>query len=66
MYFKFGKFWGRSSAGRALEWHSRGREFDPHRLHQIRAGFIDSFCHPEPVSGSKVFDRLDQHFQIPK
>ena len=26
--------WGRSSAGRALEWHSRGRRFDPDRLHQ--------------------------------
>ena len=26
--------WGRSSAGRALESHSRGRGFDPHRLHQ--------------------------------
>ncbi len=25
--------WGRSSVGRALEWHSRGREFDSHRLH---------------------------------
>ena len=26
--------WGRSSAGRALEWHSRGHRFDPDRLHQ--------------------------------
>ena len=25
--------WGRSSVGRALEWHSRGRQFDPDRLH---------------------------------
>ena len=25
---------GYSSAGRALEWHSRGRRFDPDRLHQ--------------------------------
>ena len=24
-----GVFWGYSSAGRALEWHSRGRRFDP-------------------------------------
>ena len=34
---KFSKFiediWGRSSVGRALEWHSRGRQFDPDRLH---------------------------------
>src|SRR5208337_4957663 len=27
--------WGRSSVGRALEWHSRGREFDSLRLHQF-------------------------------
>ena len=26
--------WGRSSDGRAREWHSRGRGFDPHRLHK--------------------------------
>ncbi len=26
--------WGRSSPGRALEWHSRGSRFDPDRLHQ--------------------------------
>ena len=30
--------WGRSSVGRALEWHSRGRGFDSHRLHHVRAG----------------------------
>ena len=28
------KRWGRSSAGRAPEWHSGGQEFDPLRLHQ--------------------------------
>ncbi len=27
--------WGYSSVGRALEWHSRGRQFDPDYLHQI-------------------------------
>ncbi len=27
--------WGRSSVGRALEWHSRGRRFDPVRLHDF-------------------------------
>jgi hypothetical protein len=27
---------GRSSAGRALEWHSRGQEFDPPRLQILR------------------------------
>ena len=26
---KYQIFWGYSSAGRALEWHSRGRRFDP-------------------------------------
>ena len=29
--------WGRSSPGRALEWHSRGSRFDPDRLHQNKA-----------------------------
>ena len=27
-------FWGCSSVGRALEWHSRGRRFDPDQLHK--------------------------------
>jgi hypothetical protein len=27
--------WGCSSAGRALEWHSRGRRFDPVQLHHL-------------------------------
>ena len=27
--------WGCSSAGRALEWHSRGRRFDPVQLHHF-------------------------------
>ena len=41
---------GRSSAGRALEWHSRGQRFDPVRLHQSRemnfrfSAFL--FCFP--------------------
>ncbi len=35
----FPTLWGRSSVGRALESHSRGRGFDPHRLHHSgRAG----------------------------
>lgn len=29
-------FWGRSSVGRVLDWQSRGRGFEPHRLHQIK------------------------------
>ncbi len=32
--------WGRSSVGRALEWHSRGQRFDPARLHQIKRALI--------------------------
>ncbi len=31
----FSLLWGRSSVGRALEWHSRGRRFDPDRLHFV-------------------------------
>lgn len=27
--------WGRGAAGSAFEWHSKGRGFDPHRLHHI-------------------------------
>ena len=30
-------FWGYSSAGRALEWHSRGQRFDPAYLHQEKS-----------------------------
>ena len=29
------KIWGYSSAGRALEWHSRGQRFDPAYLHHL-------------------------------
>ncbi len=28
--------WGHSSAGRALQWHCRGQEFDPPWLHHFR------------------------------
>jgi putative endonuclease len=28
--------WGCSSVGRALEWHSRGRRFDPDQLHHLK------------------------------
>ena len=31
--------WGYSSAGRALEWHSRGQRFDPAYLHQKKHRF---------------------------
>ena len=36
--FPSGLSWGCSSAGRALESHSRGRRFDPVQLHQSRDG----------------------------
>ena len=32
--------WGCSSVGRALEWHSRGRQFDPDQLHQRTPPFF--------------------------
>jgi hypothetical protein len=32
--------WGYSSAGRALEWHSRGQRFDPAYLHQKRPEIV--------------------------
>ena len=38
--------WGYSSAGRALEWHSRGQRFDPAYLHHLvlkTIGFQDFF-----------------------
>ena len=38
--------WGYSSAGRALEWHSRGQRFDPAYLHHLvlkTNGFQDFF-----------------------
>ena len=31
--------WGYSSAGRALDWQSRGQRFDPAYLHQKSSGF---------------------------
>ena len=38
--------WGCSSVGRALEWHSRGRQFDPDQLHQNSKGF--GGCNAKP------------------
>ena len=42
--------WGCSSAGRALEWHSRGRRFDPVQLHHPKydeAGLSGLFSFPQ-------------------
>ena len=35
------KIWGYSSAGRALEWHSRGQRFDPAYLHHLQLNIED-------------------------
>ena len=35
--------WGCSSTGRALEWHSRGKGFDPPHLHQ-HLGKSNTYC----------------------
>ena len=55
--------WGCSSAGRALEWHSRGREFDPRQLHheyrwvkrKLDPFFVSPDRHPER---GRFLDRL--------
>ena len=36
--------WGYSSAGRALEWHSRGQRFDPAYLHQMHRLVQENRC----------------------
>ncbi len=36
--------WGYSSAGRALEWHSRGQRSDPAYLHQENSDHIRGRC----------------------
>lgn len=38
--------WGYSSVGRALEWHSRGRRFDPDYLHHLLGPKWHSVCSP--------------------
>ncbi len=43
---------GCSSDGRALEWHSRGRRFDPAQLHQIngyKGRVLQGFFHKKPL-----------------
>ena len=48
-YRAFTYTWGCSSVGRALEWHSRGRRFDPDQLHHFSslfAGCCILFKHP--------------------
>ena len=50
--------WGRSSVGRALEWHSRGRRFDPDRLHQDPPNTISHTSRPEAISLRRGAGRL--------
>ena len=54
--------WGRSSVGRALEWHSRGQGFDSPRLHQYagkarraRAGPFSLIDPTHYASGYSIF-----------
>ena len=49
------KIWGDSSAGRALEWHSRGQRFDPAYLHQRKG-------HPKRMSFFRChFKKKQEH-----
>jgi hypothetical protein len=41
---------GHSSAGRALQWHCRGRRFDPVWLHQVFPSFASKFPPASPSS----------------
>ena len=54
-------FWGYSSAGRALEWHSRGQEFEPPYLHQKKA------THRNPCYGAflRPFSQTKNSGSIP-
>ena len=60
--------WGYSSVGRALEWHSRGRRFDPDYLHHESADFIsgfrifDVFCRGENFACDHL---IYHHFSLP-
>ena len=51
------RIWGYSSAGRALEWHSRGQRFDPAYLHQAdrMVGFF--FYYPESYHPESLSDK---------
>ena len=45
--------WGYSSAGRALEWHSRGQRFDPAYLHHADRK-VGVFLYVESLSGKQT------------
>ncbi len=58
------QIWGYSSAGRALEWHSRGQRFDPAYLHQKKETpnrvfpFFRSIYPIEPPKSRQAFHRV--------
>ena len=54
-------FWGYSSAGRALEWHSRGQRFDPAYLHHCK--FWPRFC--VAFGFSHAFSQTNYSISIP-
>ena len=67
--YNYSRMRARSSVGRAREWHSRGRRFDPDRVHQteiaenphaeVPVGGIGGVLALKP-SGGKPCDRLSQ------
>ena len=54
-------FWGYSSAGRALEWHSRGQRFEPAYLHHCK--FWPRFC--VAFGFSHAFSQTNYSISIP-
>ena len=57
---------GYSSAGRALEWHSRGQRFDPAYLHQTKSVSERKriFCCAGGFNSQGYFGRLLRHISI--
>lgn len=55
-------YWGRSSAGRAPEWHSGGHEFDPRRLHKKRRtnshSLVLLFFHTLKYLSNNKYDKI--------
>ena len=52
---------GCSSVGRALEWHSRGRRFDPDQLHHIFLSHLRLPRFNDPISRGRVSCRSQRH-----
>src|SRR5512144_1994559 len=53
--------WGCSSAGRAPEWHSGGRRFDPVQLHQTSLSLAPDRSAPASDSPTPARPRLIPH-----